>query len=288
MLHAALLERGAASFLFTMNSHDHADLWVGRWRLMARIIESGIDLVHSDADAVWVASPMPFFALEDVDLVVSRGSPDPEWLICMGWIYVRSSPAVISTLLPPFIEKLEQVGDDQVSRSAAWCGGVARRPPSDAPPRPTPHTTPTPTPTPTQRALNLVVRDDLRLKWSKNPLLPKTLSELVVGTTDVANTTAPAIHVLLLPNNVVRRHDCRVNGANDARAAVFHCRGVGAIDMKQSADPLAKQRGMQRMAGIWLLREDWEALPTTGNGAPPGGIVAFLSQAMTTPLPPRG
>lgn len=49
---------------------------------------------------------------QKVDIVVSRGASNPEWLLCMGWVYVKSTPSTLE-FLPVFLQRLEEVKDDQ-------------------------------------------------------------------------------------------------------------------------------------------------------------------------------
>ena len=93
-------------------------LWWLRWRFIWEILRRGVDVIHSDIDAVWLKSPLPFLGyynrnvrnghptefsrqqqlMRDASLIASRGAPKPQWLLCMGWIMLRSSPAVLQVL----------------------------------------------------------------------------------------------------------------------------------------------------------------------------------------------
>ena len=46
----------------------HQKLWLHRWRLMAEVVKRGFDVLHSDADAVWIGDPAPILNLQ----VISR------------------------------------------------------------------------------------------------------------------------------------------------------------------------------------------------------------------------
>ena len=35
----------------------HEELWLHRWRLMIEVVRRGVDVVHSDIDAVWLNDP---------------------------------------------------------------------------------------------------------------------------------------------------------------------------------------------------------------------------------------
>lgn len=47
------------------------------------MVKRGFDVLHSDADAVWIGDPSAILNLQ-VDIIASRGSPEPDWLLCMG------------------------------------------------------------------------------------------------------------------------------------------------------------------------------------------------------------
>ena len=47
-----------------------------------------------------------------MDIIASRGSPEPDWLLCMGYVYIRSTPSTLE-FLPRFIKRLIDVKDDQ-------------------------------------------------------------------------------------------------------------------------------------------------------------------------------
>ena len=79
-----------------------------------------------------------------VDIIASRGSPEPDWLMCMGYVYIRSTPSTLE-FLSRFIKRLVDVKDDQ-------------------------------------RAFNLVLKYGLHLTWNKNPFVRNSFSEVIVGT----------------------------------------------------------------------------------------------------------
>ena len=67
------------------------------------------------------------------DIIASRGALKPEWLLCMGWVYVKSTPSTLE-FLPTFLQQLAEVKDDQKAfnfvllcgpppRTAGWLAG---------------------------------------------------------------------------------------------------------------------------------------------------------------------
>jgi hypothetical protein len=91
---------------------------------------------------VWIGDPSAILNLQ-VDIIASRGSPEPDWLLCMGYVYIRSTPSTLE-FLPNFIKRLVDVKDDQ-------------------------------------RAFNLVMRYGYGLTWNKDPKEGSTYKEVLVG-----------------------------------------------------------------------------------------------------------
>jgi hypothetical protein len=91
---------------------------------------------------VWIGDPSAILNLQ-VDIIASRGSPEPDWLLCMGYVYIRSTPSTLE-FLPRFIKRLIDVKDDQ-------------------------------------RAFNLVLKYGYHLTWNKNPFIRSSFKEVIVG-----------------------------------------------------------------------------------------------------------
>jgi chondroitin 4-sulfotransferase 11 len=100
-------------------------LWHLRIRVFQRVIQSGIELVHSDADALWLGDPLPGLSALSQDFITSVGLKHPraiakEWgfVICMGFFILRSTPAA-STLLERLLQVMEdEHPDDQVAMNS--------------------------------------------------------------------------------------------------------------------------------------------------------------------------
>ena len=58
MFHFAVKKTGSAWHLF------HQQLWLNRWRLMSEVVKRGFDVLHSDADAVWIGDPSAILNLQ--------------------------------------------------------------------------------------------------------------------------------------------------------------------------------------------------------------------------------
>jgi chondroitin 4-sulfotransferase 11 len=97
-------------------------LWHLRLLVFQRIIEKGIELVHSDADALWIRNPLPVLASLRHDFIASVGLGHPqaitkEWgfAICMGFFILRSTPAA-KQLLRRLLHLMEEKHpDDQTA-----------------------------------------------------------------------------------------------------------------------------------------------------------------------------
>ncbi|MGH6677681.1 MAG: putative nucleotide-diphospho-sugar transferase, partial [Bradyrhizobium sp.] len=74
------------------------DLWRHRTLVIAEILEDGFDVIHSDADAVWLRNPLPLIFDGNEDLVFSQGTIWPQeslekrgFVLCCGLFAARSN-----------------------------------------------------------------------------------------------------------------------------------------------------------------------------------------------------
>ncbi|HEX9885676.1 MAG TPA: putative nucleotide-diphospho-sugar transferase [Longimicrobiales bacterium] len=97
-------------------------LWSLRLDVIRQVLALGVDVVHSDADAVWLRDPMgdPLGASAE-DLVISQGTTWPRevhgrwgFVVCCGLFQVRAND-VARRLLAEVAEDLRETGDDQAS-----------------------------------------------------------------------------------------------------------------------------------------------------------------------------
>ncbi len=96
-------------------------LWIHRLKVIQLFLETGRDVIHSDADAVWFKDPQEFIADIDAELIFSQGTYWPpevheEWgfVLCCGFFYIKNSPKT-RTFLSQLCEQVLIDGDDQVS-----------------------------------------------------------------------------------------------------------------------------------------------------------------------------
>merc|ERR1740121_1723089 len=100
---------------------EEASMWFARLQLIANLLERGISVLLTDADAVWIKNPMKF--LKDADIVVQRGIWP--WYMsnilgataCMGFAYFAGSPEVFSFFRDSVLSQFRD--DDQVALNAA-------------------------------------------------------------------------------------------------------------------------------------------------------------------------
>lgn len=79
-----------------------SELWRIRVRAIKTVLEMGIDVVHSDVDAVWCRSPLPFLRENrTADIIASQGTIWPpsvlsKWghVLCFGFVCFRSTKPV--------------------------------------------------------------------------------------------------------------------------------------------------------------------------------------------------
>jgi hypothetical protein len=121
-LHEHVRRRGGRTIL-APSGKTLTELWIARIEVFRCLIDSGIDFVHSDADAIWLRDPIPdYFEPEgELDLIASQGTRWPpevfdQWgfVLCCGLFYMRSTPAS-AALLRRLRSHVEETGDDQKS-----------------------------------------------------------------------------------------------------------------------------------------------------------------------------
>jgi len=132
-LHRFLEARGIPSVLTPLRG-DLRDLWILRIRVFAALCAAGIDIVHSDVDAVWIRDPLGSeLASPEFDLLISQGTiwpPDVHaqfgFVLCCGLFRLRSNSRT-RVLLRELESHVLGTADDQVSlnrliaaRSPQW------------------------------------------------------------------------------------------------------------------------------------------------------------------------
>lgn len=97
-------------------------LWIHRIHVLRELIAQDYDVMHSDADAVWLKDPMEtYFEETPYDMLFSQGTywpPDvhEKWgfVLCCGLFYLRSNPKT-KAFLAQMAVSVEQTQDDQIS-----------------------------------------------------------------------------------------------------------------------------------------------------------------------------
>ena len=97
-------------------------LWKVRWTVFQRVISHGVELVHSDADALWLRNPLPALPSSEFDLIASIGRSWPTdianiwgFVLCMGFFVLRPTEAS-KNFVNLVLEEIRNVeADDQVT-----------------------------------------------------------------------------------------------------------------------------------------------------------------------------
>lgn len=120
-LYAHLSSQGVNAFLDVLVIEDIIDLWRKRIEIYEKVVRMGVNLVHSDLDAVWLRNPMIYFTDQSVDLVFSQGTYWPKhvhekwgFVLCCGLFYAGSNKNNIQ-LFQEMREILDDAGDDQAA-----------------------------------------------------------------------------------------------------------------------------------------------------------------------------
>ncbi|MBI5463209.1 MAG: hypothetical protein HY941_13570 [Gammaproteobacteria bacterium] len=120
-IHAFLTERGFPSVLIEMDG-PLEKLWHLRLVVLRELCAHGIDLIHSDIDALWLRNPIAeYFSKDADDLVISQGTAWPYevvtrqgFVLCCGLFYLRSGPLSLA-LLDDLLRHIVLTNDDQTS-----------------------------------------------------------------------------------------------------------------------------------------------------------------------------
>lgn len=99
------------------------DLWAIRAKVIYDLVSAGFNVIHSDADAVWLRDPLPMLDKLEADIISSQGTIFPPschdvwgYVLCYGFIQFRASEPSLDVLreLNAQAEETEQF-DDQLS-----------------------------------------------------------------------------------------------------------------------------------------------------------------------------
>ncbi len=118
---AALANQKCQVFHRPLPSADLRDLWVHRVRIIAELMAEGHDIIHSDADAVWLHDARSAIADGGHDLVFSQGTvwpPDSHdkrgFVLCCGLFYLRNS-SIVRDFVSRLTQRVRLVRDDQIA-----------------------------------------------------------------------------------------------------------------------------------------------------------------------------
>lgn len=114
-------QKGIANIVLTVDT-GLGSLWVKRMEIIMDILEAGFDIVHSDADAVWLSDPMErYFYNQPYDMIFSQGTVWPqdiyekwEFVLCCGLFYIKTGH-LTRQILREVHEDVRITRDDQVS-----------------------------------------------------------------------------------------------------------------------------------------------------------------------------
>jgi hypothetical protein len=100
---------------------DLGKLWIHRVDVILELLEEGYDIIHSDADAIWLKDPRQFLQTLPQDMVFSEGTiwpPDVQkkwgFVLCCGFFVMRSNQQTIG-FAKRLAHRVREDKDDQVS-----------------------------------------------------------------------------------------------------------------------------------------------------------------------------
>lgn len=100
---------------------DLEKLWIHRVEVLLELLEEGYNVIHSDADAVWLKDPLPYLEKLPQDMIFSQGTiwpPDvqEEWgfVLCCGFFMLRSNKKTLR-FMHDLLNRVKKDKDDQVS-----------------------------------------------------------------------------------------------------------------------------------------------------------------------------
>lgn len=109
-----------------LGTHRNYQIWNFRTKVLACLLEEGLDVLMSDNDALWLRDPL--LDLRDIpgNLLTSRGHWPPEYAdpeygttMCMGFALFRAGGESMSTLLRILQRHVADFGDDQIGINLA-------------------------------------------------------------------------------------------------------------------------------------------------------------------------
>lgn len=115
------LQQNNINSLFRACELDLGKLWIHRVDVILELMENGHDIIHSDADAIWLKDPQSYLQTLQYDMIFSQGTiwpPDvqKEWgfVLCCGFFFLRSNPHTLQ-FVRELAQRVREDKDDQVS-----------------------------------------------------------------------------------------------------------------------------------------------------------------------------
>lgn len=101
---------------------NHGAIWIHRINIIKEILEYGYNVVHSDADAVWLKNPLyDYIYNQPYDIVFSQGTYWPKhihkefgFVLCCGFFYLQANKNTLEFINKVAIDVVSS-NDDQVS-----------------------------------------------------------------------------------------------------------------------------------------------------------------------------
>lgn len=129
-IHEFLTRRGFPSALVGMDG-PLEKLWHLRLVVLRELCAHGIDIIHSDIDAIWLRNPIPEYFSRSADhLVITQGTAWPYevvarqgFVLCCGLFYLRSGKQSLA-LLDDLLRHIAITNDDQTSLNYLIHGSI--------------------------------------------------------------------------------------------------------------------------------------------------------------------
>ena len=84
-------------------SKDQKYVFTSRLNVIHQYLKDGVDVVHSDLDAIWKRNILPELDDPEVDLYISQGTVEPQehfikhgFVMCSGFYYAKSNERVVN------------------------------------------------------------------------------------------------------------------------------------------------------------------------------------------------
>ena len=103
-------------------SKDQKYVFASRLNVIHQYLKDGVDVVHSDLDAIWKRNILPELDDPEVDLYISQGTVWPQehfekhgFVMCSGFYYAKSNESVVDffTALLKFIDERRERSDQR-------------------------------------------------------------------------------------------------------------------------------------------------------------------------------